>query len=238
MTHTVLIVGASRGLGHAMARELVARGWHVIGTVRDETVRTPLHDLADQAAGQVSIERLDMNDPEELTALHQRLAHDQDRTLIDILLLNAGTTAAQQTPLGEVSPADFVQVMTTNVLGPMRTIEKLEHLVAPRGLIAAMSSGQGSITNNTSGGREVYRASKAALNMSMRSFAARQAATSGKEDRAFVLLAPGWINTDLGGAKAPYTVKESTPILVDLLTSRLGQPGLAYLDRFGDTVPW
>lgn len=238
MTHTVLIIGASRGLGHAMAGEFATRGWRVIGTVRDETVHTPLHELSDHAAGRVSVERLDMNKPEELTALHQRLAHGQDGAQIDILLLNAGTTAAQQTPIGEVSPADFLHVMTTNVLGPMRVIETLEHLVAPGGLIAAMSSGQGSITNNTAGGREVYRASKAALNMSMRSFVARQASTSGGADRAYLLVAPGWIRTDLGGAEAPYTIEESTPILVDLLISRLGQPGLAYLDRFGDTVPW
>jgi len=70
--------------------------------------------------------------------------------------------------------------------------------------------------------------------MFMRSFAARQAETQ----RAFALLAPGWIRTALGGPDALFTVEESVPLLVDVLLSKLGAPGLAYLDRSGQTVPW
>lgn len=227
---TALIVGASRGLGHAMAAEFLDRGWRVVGTVRDTTSRTPLHDLADRSDGRVSVEHLDINEPDHLAPLHERLAHRQ----LDLLFVNAGTTNNEQTPIGAVPTSDFVQVMITNALSPMRVIEALEDLVSPTGLIGAMSSGQGSITNNTTAGREVYRGSKAALNMFMRSFAARQAGTQ----RAFALLAPGWIRTALGGPDAPFTVEESVPLLVDVLLSQLGTPGLAYLDRSGRTVPW
>jgi NAD(P)-dependent dehydrogenase (short-subunit alcohol dehydrogenase family) len=66
---------------------------------------------------------------------------------------------------------------------------------------------QGSITNNTMGMREVYRGSKAALNMYMRSFAARQAETR----RSMVLVAPGWVKTALGGPDAKLTIEESVP---------------------------
>ncbi|MEU2792339.1 SDR family NAD(P)-dependent oxidoreductase [Streptomyces sp. NPDC007100] len=231
-TPTALIIGASRGLGHAMATEFFDRGWSVIGTVRDTTSRTLLHDLADRSGGRVSVEPLDINEPDHLAPLHERLAHRR----LDLLFVNAGTTNNEQTPIGTVPTSDFVQVMVTNALSPMRVIEALEDLVSPAGLIGAMSSGQGSITNNTTAGREVYRGSKAALNMFMRSFAARQAET--QRERAFALLAPGWIRTALGGPDAPFTVEESVPLLVDVLLSRLGIPGLAYLDRSGQTVPW
>lgn len=229
-TPTALIVGASRGLGHAMAAELLDRGWNVIGTVRDTTTRTPLHDLADRTGRRVSVEHLDINEPDHLAPLHERLTHRQ----LDLLFVNAGTTNNEQTPIGAVPTSDFAQVMITNALSPMRVIEALEGLVSPTGLIGAMSSGQGSITNNTTAGREVYRGSKAALNMFMRSFATRQSETQ----RTFALLAPGWIRTALGGPDAPFTVEESVPLLVDVLLSKLGIPGLAYLDRSGQTVPW
>ncbi|MGW8374845.1 SDR family NAD(P)-dependent oxidoreductase [Streptomyces sp. ODS28] len=232
-TPTALIVGASRGLGHAMAEELLDRGWNVIGTVRDTTAHTPLHDLADRAGGRVTVEHLDINDHGQLAPLHERLAQNQKRPL-DMLFINAGTTNNEHTPIGSVPTADFVEVMVTNALSPMRVIEALEDLVSPAGLIGAMSSGQGSITNNTRAGREVYRGSKAALNMFLRSFAARQSAS----ERAFLLLAPGWIRTALGGSDATYTVEESAPLLVDVVLSRLGTPGPAYLDRWGKTVPW
>jgi NAD(P)-dependent dehydrogenase (short-subunit alcohol dehydrogenase family) len=221
---TALIVGASRGLGHAMAAEFLARGWTVVGTVRDPSAHTPLHDLADR----LRIEALDINEPAQLAPLHDRLGP------LDVLFVNAGTTNNEDTPIGAVPTEDFVDVMVTNALSPMRVIEALGDLVPAGGLIGAMSSGQGSITNNVRGSREVYRGSKAALNMFMRSFAVRESGSG----RAFVLMAPGWIRTGLGGPEAPYTIEETVPLVVDVLLSRLGRQGLEYLDRFGETVPW
>jgi len=227
---TILVVGASRGLGHALASEFFDRGWNVIGTVRDITARTPLHDLADRSDGRVTIEHLDVNEPTQLPPLRERLAGRE----LDLLFINAGTTNNVETPIGAVSTEDFVEVMVTNALSPMRVIEALADLVSPTGLIGVMSSGQGSITNNLTGLREVYRGSKAALNMFMRSYAARQSETK----RGFVLMAPGWIRTALGGPGAPFTMDEAIPQVVDVLLSRLGKPGLEYVDRMGQTVPW
>lgn len=227
---TILIAGASRGIGHALAAEFVARGWHVIGTVRGSG-RTALHDLADVHAGKVEVETLDITRDDQIAALRARLSG----RVIDLLFVNAGTTTHDPMALvRDVDTKDFVRVMTTNALSPMRVIDALSDLVPADGLIGAMSSGQGSIGNNETGTREVYRASKAALNQLLRSFAAREA----EAPRAMALIAPGWIRTDLGGDKAPYTMDETVPLIAEVLLAKRARPGLEYLDRFGKTVPW
>ncbi|WP_291783936.1 SDR family NAD(P)-dependent oxidoreductase [Luteibacter sp.] len=230
-TPSILLIGASRGLGHAMAVEFLAKGWHVVGTVRRGSDRTPLHALAEAHPGRVDIEVIDICEQGQITALNERL-HGR---AFDILFVNAGTTNRDPTQtIGEVATDDFMHVMLTNTLGPMRVVEALEHLVPTDGIVGVMSSGQGSVGNNEGGQREVYRASKAALNMCMRSFAARHAGSS----RAMLLMAPGWVRTELGGAEAPLTIEESVPSLVDVLLSQRGTPGLRYLDYRGRMVPW
>jgi NAD(P)-dependent dehydrogenase (short-subunit alcohol dehydrogenase family) len=229
-TPTILIIGASRGLGHAMAAEFLKKGWNVAGTVRAGAGRTVLHDLADDFPGRLEIEVLDINEPAQLTALRKHLSGRS----FEMLFVNAGTTNNEQVPIGLVPTEDFVNIMVTNALSPMRVIEALQDLVSPAGLIGAMSSGQGSISNNTTGMREVYRGSKAALNMFMRSFAVRQSGTA----RAFVLMAPGWVQTVLGGPGARLTIEESVPNLVNVLLAKRERPGLEYLDYLGRAVPW
>jgi len=213
-----------------MAAEFLKKEWNVAGTVRAGAGRTLLHDLADEYPGRLDIEVLDINEPAQLTWLRERLSGRS----FEILFVNAGTTRDEQIPIGRVPTEDFVDVMVTNALSPMRVIEALQDLVSPAGLIGAMSSGQGSIANNTTGLREVYRGSKAALNMFMRSFAARQSGTA----RAFVLMAPGWVQTALGGPGARLTIEESIPSLVNVLLAKRERPGLEYLDYLGRTVPW
>jgi NAD(P)-dependent dehydrogenase (short-subunit alcohol dehydrogenase family) len=124
--------------------------------------------------------------------------------------------------------------MVTNALSPMRVVEALQDLVAPDGTIGVMSSGQGSVANNDKGGFEVYRASKSALNQLMRSFAARHAG----DPRTLLLMAPGWVQTGLGGAAAPLTIDQSVPGVVDTIQAQAGKDGLQYLDYRGQTVRW
>jgi len=227
---TVLIIGASRGLGHAMAVEFLTKGWNVVGTVHGGA-RTGLHDLADEHPSRIEVESLDITEPDQITALHDRLSGRS----FDILFHNAGIANANpHEPVAKAPTEAFVRVMVTNALSPMRVIEGLQDLVPADGLIGVMSSGQGSISNNEKGGAEVYRGSKAALNQFMRCYAARHAG----EPRALVLMAPGWIRTALGGPDAPFSIEETIPKVVDVLLAQQGKPGLRYLDREGRPVPW
>ena len=70
---TLLLIGASRGIGLAMAEEFAKRGWHVVGTVRG-FARTQLHEIAVRLAGRIEIETVDINMPDEVSALRARLA--------------------------------------------------------------------------------------------------------------------------------------------------------------------
>jgi NAD(P)-dependent dehydrogenase (short-subunit alcohol dehydrogenase family) len=225
----VLLIGASRGLGYAIAAEYIDRGSGVVATVRGAG-RTALHDLQDNVGGGLEIEHVDINAPEQVQALGDRLGARR----FDLLFVNAGVTNDPDETTADVTTDEFTRLMVTNALSPMRVIETLGGLIDPNGTIAIMSSGQGSIANNERGGFEIYRASKSALNQLMRSYAARHH----DDTRTLLLMAPGWVKTELGGTNARLTISESIPNLVATIDAQRGRAGLQYLDYLGQTVAW
>ncbi|GAB3904314.1 SDR family NAD(P)-dependent oxidoreductase [Kibdelosporangium lantanae] len=214
-----LVIGASRGLGLVLTHELARRGWDVIATTRGD-----LHP-----DGRVEVESLEMTSPSQLAALRSRLTGRK----LDLLFVNAAIDRGDL-PISEVPTDMFTEVMVTNALSPLRALETLRDLVVPGGTVAVMSSGQGSVSLNTEDGYELYKASKAALNQLMRSYATRHA----EDGHTKLLIDPGHNQTRLGGPDAPLSPQETIPAVVDVLEAQAGIPGLRFLDRHGETVPW
>jgi NAD(P)-dependent dehydrogenase (short-subunit alcohol dehydrogenase family) len=222
----LLIFGASRGLGKALAAEHLKRGWDVIATVR---AADALGDLSSTWGDQIEVEILDVTDFAAVDALRDRLA---GRT-IDRLFVNAGI-AGRMAPVGEVDPGEFSQLMLVNAFAPVRIVDRFVDLVPAGGTVAVMSSGLGSIAENSSGGFDDYRMSKAALNMGLRSIAERRAG----DGRTYLAIAPGWVKTDMGGPQATLTVDQSIPRVVDVLDRRTGAGGAAFVDYQDREISW
>jgi NAD(P)-dependent dehydrogenase (short-subunit alcohol dehydrogenase family) len=224
----LLLIGASRGLGLAMAEEYLQRGWFVTATERRSS--PALRELSAKSKGRLEIEIVDITSPNQVTALRSRLSARS----FNMVFVNAGITNPEEETACQVSTLEFERVMVTNTLSPIRVLETFLDLVPESGTLGVMSSGQGSVSNNLTGRWEVYRASKAALNSLMRSFRARLS----DDPRTMLLMAPGWVRTDMGGPKARLSIDESIPRLVATIEAQAGKGGLQFLDYTGAVVPW
>jgi NAD(P)-dependent dehydrogenase (short-subunit alcohol dehydrogenase family) len=222
-----LLIGASRGLGLALTKEHLKRGWRVIASVRSGAA---LDELSTTYGDQLEVITLDSTDWSAVDALRQHLKGWQ----IDLLLVNAGISGPTTLPIGEVEPDVFISVMQTNALAPLRLIDRFADLVPPEGTIAVMSSDLGSISRNTVATWEAYRLSKAALNMGLRSISIRRR----DEGRTYLALCPGWVRTDMGGANAHLSIEDSIPRLTDVIAARTGDKGVWYVNYQGQDVAW
>ncbi len=176
-----------------------------------------LHELVQHFVGRLEIEKVDIVDFAQITALRERL---KGRSF-DLLFVNAGIANGPEETISGVTTEAFVRVMVTNTLGPMRVVETLGDLVQPGGTIGVMSSRLGSVAANDTGGWEIYRGSKAAMNTLMRSYAVRHR----DDPRTLLLIAPGWVRTDMGGPKAALSIEESIPRVVDTISAASGKRG-------------
>ncbi|MCP8462648.1 SDR family oxidoreductase [Pseudomonas sp. ZM23] len=222
---SALIIGASRGLGLGLVRELLERGWEVAATVRDAANAGELATLP------VRVESLVLDDVHSQDRLAEALAGSR----FDLVYINAGIYGPAHQSAIDASLADVGQLFMVNAVAPLRLAERLlPRLDGERGVLAFMTSELGSVAGNESGGMALYRASKAALNSLTRSFVAGL----GETGITVLNLHPGWVRTDMGGEAAPLDVPTSVKGLVEQVEGHAGRGGQFYLDYQGTTIDW
>ncbi|WP_413043217.1 SDR family oxidoreductase [Pseudomonas sp. YJ42] len=227
MPNTVLIIGASRGLGLGLVEQFSRDGWQVIATVRDPQRAEELKAVED-----IRIETLDIDDAASVDALAQRLSG----ITLDVLYINAGISGSRTLSADTATDEDVRRLFVTNAIAPVRLAQRMRALVDPRmGVITFMSSIMGSVETGPGMGMPLYGASKAALNHLTRTFVAELG-----EDTGLTVLSmhPGWVKTDMGGAEAPLDIETSCRGMVKQVKRAAGQRGHRFIDYQGEALPW
>lgn len=220
---TALIIGASRGIGREFTGQLLAAGWKVFATARDDAALAALRGDGAEAL------ELDVAKPESLAALGWRLEGEK----LDLAVYVAGIYGPAHQAGAAPHAQDFDRVMHTNVLGAMQVIPLVAPLVAAaRGRFAFLSSGMGSIGETDSSYGWLYRVSKAALNMAVK------CASLDHPQATFVALDPGWVRTDLGGPQAPITAEDSVRGLLRVIDSLTPADSGSFRDHGGRQLAW
>ena len=225
--HTVLITGANRGLGLEMAKQYSAEGWQVIACCRDPEQADALRKLSND----IKVLKLDVSDTHSI----KDLLHHVGNQPIDILLNNAGVLPEDQA-FGTIEAELLIDTFKINTVAPFILAEGLFKNIAASNLkvIANMSSVMGSIDQNSSGGDYAYRSTKAALNAITKSMAIDLKPHGIK----VVVLHPGWVQTDMGGANAMITSEESVKNIRKVLSNLSPADSGTFIRYDGCKLTW
>jgi NAD(P)-dependent dehydrogenase (short-subunit alcohol dehydrogenase family) len=237
---TVLVTGASRGLGLEFVRQYGADGWRVIAGCRHPQAASGLSGLAQASGGRISVHALDVADHTQI----ERLSHELAATPIDLLVNNAGIAghrrgAAQRPTVQRFGQSDYdewLNAFRVNALAPMKMAEAFLRQVAASELkcIATLTSVMGSIGRNTLGGMYAYRSTKAAANAIVRSLALDLA----RHGIIAVALHPGWVRTDMGGPRAELDAGVSVAGLRKVVAGLTREQSGKFLAYDGNELPW
>ncbi|MGY4878407.1 SDR family oxidoreductase [Vreelandella aquamarina] len=221
MTGTLVITGANRGVGLALAEQYHQAGWRVIGVCRESS------DALQAVAARV-IDGIDVTQAESVTALAKALEGES----LDLLINNAGLL--QDESLGSIDFDSIRTQMEVNAYAPLRVTEALVPLMQKGSKVANITSRMGSIADNDSGGRYGYRASKAALN----AFGKSLAMDLKPQGIAVAQLHPGYVKTrmvNFGGMISPE--EAATGIIARIEALTLDNTG-SFWHSNGDPLPW
>ena len=226
-----VVIGANRGIGLGVVKELLRRDWSVIATARRPDAANDLKALIAEHPGRLEIQALDMTDTGQLDAFASAMGSRK----LDAILVNAGIPGPDHKSASQATAAETGALMFTNAIAPIRLARALAGSVREKtGVLAFTSSIMGSVALNGDSYHELYRASKAALNSLSRGL------WSEVKGRGLTVLTlhPGWVRTDMGGPSAPVGVEESTRGLVDVIERERGKRHHAFLDFTGEELAW
>ena len=229
MTHTLFITGANRGLGLEFVRQYANDGWQVIASCRNPDEAKALQSLTTNYAN-ISITKLEVANFNEI---HQ-VAESFKNVTIDLLINNAGIYLDRATD--RINVDDWVQTFKVNSIAPLILLNAFKHHLANSALKKAvtLSSKMGSIDDNTKGGSYLYRSSKAAVNMAIKT------ASIDLNPLGIIVatLHPGWVQTDMGGPDGlidiPTSVNGLRLVIDNLSLANTGQ----FFDYEGKSIAW
>jgi len=229
--NNVLITGASRGLGLEFTRQYAAAGWRVFAACRDPAAAPELNQAMDQADGRISLHKLEVTDQAAIGKLARELSHQP----IDLLINNAGVNGRGAGDFGKTPTEEWLKTMAVNVVAPMHMAEAFaDHLAkSERKILLTISSRMGSIAENA-GGYYAYRSSKAAVNCVAKGLSG----DLGSRGITVVVMHPGWVRTDMGGASAPLSPSDSVSGMRKVIDGLTPGDNGKFLNYDGSVIPW
>jgi NAD(P)-dependent dehydrogenase (short-subunit alcohol dehydrogenase family) len=235
-TKTVLVTGANRGIGRAMAHRFGAEGFHVIVAARDEAKAKIVADEIRSAGGIAETLSLDTASTTSIAAAASVLK--ARHSSLDALVNNAGIMLGMMDTILEAKQEDISASLQTNTFGPLELTKSLLPLLlaAPAARVVNVSSAGGSIAEtadpNSAYGfvhTASYRLSKAGLNI-VTAMLAKALWDSPVKINA---MCPGWTKTDMGGDTAPNTPEQGAAVAFKLATLDAAGPTGGFFNEAG-----
>ncbi|MBN2351621.1 MAG: SDR family oxidoreductase [Spirochaetales bacterium] len=233
MSDTILITGAARGIGFALAKLFLENGFTVFAL--SATLRDELTALAGTRPDRLLLFRCDVTNEDEIAAAAAGVA--RYTPMLDVLVNNAAVLIENRA--WDLDKVDFEAMKKTYDVNSVAPLRVIKHFIGPllrgkRKLLVNVTSEAGSIGDAWRKSEFGYCMSKAALNMASAILQNRY------RDGGVKVLAlhPGWVRTDMGGPEAPIPPEDSAAKLFALIRRKWRAEDPIYFDLDGKPMQW